>query len=79
MSELPQPDWSQSPGYATHHGFNPNGDGRWLELTEPMYTRRAITAVDVDWWQVAQDPSGLTLPIGIDWRTTLQQRPKVRT
>lgn len=72
---LPQPDWLNAPGYATHHGFNPYGSGRWLDLTEPMYKRRPITAADVDWWQVAQDESGLELPVGIDWRTTLQARP----
>ena len=75
---MPQPDWRDCPGYATHHAFRPNGKGYWVRLPEQKYAslRRPVTAEDVDWWDEECDESGLTLPLGIDWRQTLRQRPQ---
>jgi hypothetical protein len=68
--QMPQPDWSKAPALATHHAFTPKGGGWWLSnlSDNPIYGG--------NWNAWHMGPSGIDLPIGLDWRTTLQQRPQ---
>ena len=68
---VPEPDWSQAPEDAQHHAIAANGWG--------AYYGDEVRMTDDQWWS---DDGPLMwdkhydLPIGIDWRTTLRERPK---
>jgi len=77
LSRIPEPDWSKAPDVATAHAFTPTGLGIWLipgdyldEPTEQGWGNLPI--VDMSFPRT----SGLRLPMGIDWRTTLRMRPE---
>lgn len=69
----PMPDWSQAPEWAMWHTIDCNGTGYWHENTPS----RGVIG-----WGSSGSPGnrwhsdkGYDLPLGVDWRQTLQQRP----
>lgn len=67
---MPEPDWEQAPRWATQHFFSPNSEGYFGHGVE-LRTKHSFNS----WSYSLTMPSGLYLPIGIDWRTTLRRRP----
>lgn len=69
---VPAVNWSNAPAKATHHAYGPYGDPIWVEIASPNS--------DVLWYYGANvidaNRSLPQLPIGIDWRETLQPRPE---
>ena len=72
----PEPDWSAAPEWATHHVFCGDAEGMWIK------TDGTPTVDGYGWSFNAREgwtdwlSSGETLPLGIDWRTTLTKRPE---
>jgi hypothetical protein len=74
----PEPDWSSRAAWVTAHVFDGAGDGMyighdWSDSAPP----EPDGVVSWDWTGSQWDYSGLTLPLGVDWRTTLRRRPEV--
>lgn len=74
----PQPDWSKAPHWATCHLYLYDGLGAWFQappsLEEPILDDNA--SLGYTWnFSGRRSMSGLVLPLGIDWRTTLTKRP----
>jgi hypothetical protein len=70
----PVPDWSKAPDWADFHVYNCMGMGLWSEIC------LAVNAGSQSGWRgvlLSTNAvfSGYQLPVGIDWRTTLTQRP----
>ena len=66
----PEPDWSQAPEWAEWHSIDAIEIGSWWEF-EPQ--------LDGEMWDRYRSRCQsymTTLPLGIDWRTTLRERPK---
>ena len=71
VESQPQPDWSSAPEWAQWWSVDADGEATfWQNKPDVIYIRgmwhddgECLVACDLD------------LPIGIDWRTTLRQRP----
>ncbi len=69
--DAPEPDWTTAPEDATHHAYLHDGRGAWLLLNPgDGYDSPGM------WGARMMRFSGLRLPLGIDWRTTLRERPE---
>jgi hypothetical protein len=75
QAAAPEPDWDEAPEWAMWWVVEPSGDAYWWQA-EPWI-------VDNDHWDhpefrtVRADVAGeVDLPLGIDWRTTLRERPQ---
>jgi len=74
--QQPTADWSRAPDEATHHAFNSRGNGEWLQRVGGTPTI-GYGPYMADW--IGANHIGFSrvlLEVGIDWRTTLQQRPQ---
>jgi len=74
----PQPDWSDAPSAAMFYVVDPDGTAWWSNV-EPYCSYRSACWCprfredgELDMWEWA---GKVTLPLGVDWRTTLRQRP----
>ena len=70
--KVPAPDWSQAPEGAKFFAVDANGKGFWY---------RSPPVVVQDFWRHPRtsdvDNAGdFILPLGIDWRLTLQEKPE---
>ena len=69
--DAPIPNWDNAPEDATHHAFLHDGRGAWLLLNPgDGYDSPGM------WEARMMRFSGLRLPLGVDWRTTLRERPE---
>lgn len=70
--QMPTLDWSKAPT-ATHHAYTSDGFGVWLW---EMAWHAPLARTDKGWGPSSHIyESYYYLPVGIDWRTTLQRRP----
>ncbi len=74
LPTIPEPDWIHADGWVTCRTIDPDGDAFWWER-EP-YVHGAT-------WQSTDEENLLSmyaghveLPLGIDWRLTLQKKPE---
>jgi hypothetical protein len=69
----PMPDWSQAPDWAMWWSVDAYSEVSWHEM-EPKLD-------GTTWWAERryQRDGRIIIPLGIDWRTTLQQRPQSTT
>lgn len=72
-NSAPRPDWSQAPEWAMFHAINANGTGHWYQH-EPQHRTIGWVKRDGRW----HGDIGYLLPLGVDWRETLQRRPQVQ-
>lgn len=82
-SHLPQPDWDRAPEWAKWWAVDANGWAAWFRAKP--YCDKSEGAcwcpqpVMVEGIHIIDSPEHdrqIELPIGVDWRTTLQRRPK---
>ena len=66
-----QPNWDEAPEWAQWHGIEPDTLGYWMAY-EPI----AALGCWYTGCERALKSGYYTLPIGIDWRITLQRRPE---
>lgn len=80
QTDAPAPDWRNAPDEATHHVYTPYGIGYWAVVIGdkcPVVSQISRGLIAWGWkylWHL--EDSGLVLPLGIDWRTTLRERPQ---
>lgn len=70
--EALRPDWSQAPDWAMWWAVDANGRTNWYEV-EPRRIGELWSVARSDKWTAGGD---VDLPLGIDWRQTLQRRPE---
>lgn len=77
---MPEPDWSKAPDWAQAHVFLSTGYGMWVKPAPEVNTRPMTFGgwkfPDVSPFDIEDQSSGLMLPLGVDWRTTLRRRPE---
>ncbi|KKN74819.1 hypothetical protein LCGC14_0387120 [marine sediment metagenome] len=80
LPQIPQSDWSDAPDWAEAHFFDCHGYGMWSD-TEKLRVAREWPSGWESYPNVffLIDFSDLQLPLGIDWRQTLECRPQEDT
>lgn len=74
---MPQLDWPKAPGWAKAHVYNCHGMGMWVGSDDLTVNMGAGSGWLGAFPSLGCDYSGYDLPIGLDWRQTLQRRPGV--
>lgn len=75
LNAMPQPDWSQAPDWAQWWAVDSCGHPFWFE-NKPYFRRQEPSCVWHNQKGKEQRLSWLDLPVGIDWRCTLRERPQ---
>jgi hypothetical protein len=74
LPDMPTPDWSQAPDWAQWWCVDTDGTTYWYEL-EPKIGVGGWWHKEIQPQWVAKDKE-IDLALGVDWRQTLQRRPK---
>jgi hypothetical protein len=77
--QIPAPDWGTAPDWAQSFAINPGGYGMWWR---GLVAHCSVGNVQYPTWR-AVEPNNVTtgyagqfhIPVGVDWRSTLQYRP----
>ena len=75
-----EPDWTQAPEWATWYAIDANGAGTWYR-DEPFICN-ASRYTSASYWDAVSDyamtEKAPKLPLGIDWRLCIWQRPEAQ-
>lgn len=72
----PRPDWSEAPEWANWWSVDADGDIFWSEIKPMPHKSSASWQIDFSKGRVDFDQN-IDIPIGIDWRTLIEERPNV--
>jgi len=66
-----KPNWALAPRTASHWAVNPDGQAWWYDRAPRIMGGEWVMSY-VSW----PDPGVYNLPLGYDWRMSLQERPE---
>jgi len=82
LPQMPEPDWDIAPHWAVAWAIDAFGGANWWEKVPSLPEARAIWDIsgkDGEIFKWHSFDRTVILPLGIDWRQTLQQRPERQT
>ena len=73
LPAAPEPDWSEAPENAMFYTLDCGGLEEWWADKPHVYYALWVTERTV---KPLKEGNRVDLPLGIDWRTTLRERPR---